>query len=206
MPPLQKASQIRSIWLRSSPVSTEDAVVPGAMGAWAAGALAPWLVQRVRPPLAAAAARAGASTPGAFKPPPGPFTPSAAPIATTRPLISLRASSLIGSPASCSRAAWICSFVIRLPSSGIRAIRASVRSARSGIRAGSGKAGAQATLHKHYYNAVWDFLEPKNKKRHTISIPETANLCTMSIGFYNANAPMSSTATCWASSGRSVHR
>ncbi len=32
---------MRSIWLRSSPVSTEAAVVPGAMGAWAAGALHP---------------------------------------------------------------------------------------------------------------------------------------------------------------------
>jgi hypothetical protein len=31
MPPLQKASQMRSIWLRSSPVSSEAAVVPGAM-------------------------------------------------------------------------------------------------------------------------------------------------------------------------------
>jgi len=107
MPPLQKASQIRSIWLRSSPVSTEAAVVPGAMVELGVAGVAPLPLRRGRPPLAAGAARAGASTPGAFRPPPGPFTPSAAPIATTRALISLSASSLIGSPASRSRAARI---------------------------------------------------------------------------------------------------
>jgi len=78
---------IRSIWLPSSPVRTEAAVLPGA-----------------------------------FNPPPGPFTPSAAPRATTWRLSSLSSSSLIGSPASRSRAVRISSFVIRLPSSGIQAI------------------------------------------------------------------------------------
>jgi hypothetical protein len=89
-PPLQKASQIRSIWLRSSPVSTEADVVPAAMVELDVAGVVPLPLplRWGRPPLAAGVARAGASTPAAFKPPPGPFTPSAAPFATTRFLIS----------------------------------------------------------------------------------------------------------------------
>jgi hypothetical protein len=136
MPPLQKAFQIWSILLRSSPVSTESVMVPGAMSDWGAWALAPLPLRRGRVPAAGAAARRGGTTPGDFSPPPGPFTPSAAPRATTWLLSSFSSSSLMGSPASLSRAMRISSFVIRLPSSGIRAIRSLTRSARSGIGAG----------------------------------------------------------------------
>jgi hypothetical protein len=92
--------------------------------------------------------------------------------------------------------------VIRLPSSGIRAISASVRSAKSaksGIRAGSGKAGAQETLRKHYYNAAWDLLEPESKKYHVIFISEMANSWAISIGIHQAGGQLSS-------GQQSVHR
>ena len=49
MPPLQKAFQMPSIWLRSSPVSTEAAVVPGAMEGWGVVAAAPLPLRRPRP-------------------------------------------------------------------------------------------------------------------------------------------------------------
>jgi hypothetical protein len=105
--------------------------------------VAPLPLRRGRPLPEGALALGGGLTPGAFSPPPGPLGFSAAPIATTRSFTSLSRASLSGSPASCSRATRIWSFVIRLPSSGIRAIRSLTRSARTGIRANSGKAGAK---------------------------------------------------------------
>ena len=105
--------------------------------------VAPLPLRRGRPLPEGALALGGGLTPGAFSPPPGPLGFSAAPIATTRSFTSLSRASLSGSPASCSRATRIWSFVIRLPSSGIRAIRSLTRSARTGIGASSGKAGAK---------------------------------------------------------------
>jgi predicted AAA+ superfamily ATPase len=104
MPPLQKASQIRSTWLRSSPVSTEAAAAGGPL---LEGALAPrWRTHS------------------------GGFQPSArAPWLLSRPhrrnsvlrVLKQGIAELSGSPASRSMATRIWSFVIRLPSSGISA-------------------------------------------------------------------------------------
>ena len=105
--------------------------------------VAPLPLRLGRPLPEGALALGGGLTPGAFSPPPGPLGFSASPIATTRSFTSLSRASLSGSPASCSRATRIWSFVIRLPSSGIRGIRSLTRSARTGIGASSGKAWAK---------------------------------------------------------------
>ncbi len=192
MPPLQKASQIRSIWLRSSPVSTEAAVVPGAMVELGVVEVAPLPLRRLREPAAGAAARGGGSTPGAFSPPPGPFTPSAAPRATTWLLSSFSSSALMGSPASRSRAMRISSFVIRLPSSGIKAIRSLTSSARSGIGTGWRRwAGDQGSRAWDWTNTngldglapVWELVQRDSRKCQGLSSATTANLCTSCVVF-----------------------